>query len=1072
MAKNKVEIDVKVDDKGTTKKVGLEAKKTAGEMDKVSKSSSTADRNLKGAARASSNGTKNFAKMSQGINSGLVPAYAVLAANIFAISAAFNFLKNASQIALLEQSHVAYAENTGVAMDAMTSKLRKASQGMLNFQAAAQASAIGLAKGFSAEQMNKIAEGALRVSNVLGRDFEDSFDRLVRGISKAEPELLDELGITLRLETAKNNYAIALNKTASSLTTAEQSQAIYLETMKQLEEITAGQKGAANPFVQLGTTFSDLIKSLTQGVLPLFESLASFINKNAVAALTFFGLIGVSILKSMPFINDLKNGFASFVDTQKSAVEEAKANLDSYKKKLEEINKTVEGTKAMGVATIKTTAQGALKDGATSPILQRAALGEMKGPDISNLKKGLASAEAQFLTHKKIVSGMFKGLSIQMVRDISRGLDQTQIKSKTVFEKMGVYVKKAELRVKQLSATISLGLSKALSMAGKAASNFGKAMNAAMKAAFVLAIIQSIYDMVMALINAPADILRGIASVAKGAIGFVQVIANTAIDLINYVIRQVNKIPGVNITQIESFNFADAAKAKVDALTESIIIATGADLWQQGRQDLIAYDQTLQNVKNSADETKKSIDSILRGKAFNKKLGKDYIGDDPIKRSKAVANAISSLGVQGLLEEALTIKDPEKKQQAIDAIATRLQGLSEISPKFQRALAAGDLALVTSLTTSAGAFTANIADVKDKLAVLNNTLKNEKSSEGVRIYLEELVNTGNAAVSAGEKLGLTTDVVDKLNEHFKHADGITGYIESLKAVEKETSRILGEQHTLALNKASTSRAPGVVGEQQNLQYAAIEAQLVLDEKRNAMQKLLNEGKIKMTATELILHDNRVSALQREIELEVIKAGIVKENATEIGQLGIALGTSLSSSMVSAFDGIIQGTMSAKEAFASMAQSMLKSIASVITELLVVKLLQAALGNTSFGTFLGITSNRDGGIVTPNGKAPGYAVGGIARGSKAGYPAVLHGTEAVVPLPNGKSIPVEMKSGGAQNNSVVVNVSVDSQGRGQTSTESQSGADAGNLGNAIAKAVQQELQNQKRSGGILNPYGVA
>ena len=29
-----------------------------------------------------------------------------------------------------------------------------------------------------------------------------------------------------------------------------------------------------------------------------------------------------------------------------------------------------------------------------------------------------------------------------------------------------------------------------------------------------------------------------------------------------------------------------------------------------------------------------------------------------------------------------------------------------------------------------------------------------------------------------------------------------------------------------------------------------------------------------------------------------------------------------------------------------------------------------------------------------------------------------------------------------------------------------------LGNAIAKAVQIELQNQKRAGGILSPYGAA
>jgi len=30
----------------------------------------------------------------------------------------------------------------------------------------------------------------------------------------------------------------------------------------------------------------------------------------------------------------------------------------------------------------------------------------------------------------------------------------------------------------------------------------------------------------------------------------------------------------------------------------------------------------------------------------------------------------------------------------------------------------------------------------------------------------------------------------------------------------------------------------------------------------------------------------------------------------------------------------------------------------------------------------------------------------------------------------------------------------------------------NLGQAISQAVQEELQYQKRSGGILNPYGVS
>jgi hypothetical protein len=42
-----------------------------------------------------------------------------------------------------------------------------------------------------------------------------------------------------------------------------------------------------------------------------------------------------------------------------------------------------------------------------------------------------------------------------------------------------------------------------------------------------------------------------------------------------------------------------------------------------------------------------------------------------------------------------------------------------------------------------------------------------------------------------------------------------------------------------------------------------------------------------------------------------------------------------------------------------------------------------------------------------GNVQGYAYGGIAQGPKSGYSATLHDTEAVVPLPDGRTIPVEM-----------------------------------------------------------------
>ena len=111
-----------------------------------------------------------------------------------------------------------------------------------------------------------------------------------------------------------------------------------------------------------------------------------------------------------------------------------------------------------------------------------------------------------------------------------------------------------------------------------------------------------------------------------------------------------------------------------------------------------------------------------------------------------------------------------------------------------------------------------------------------------------------------------------------------------------------------------------------------------------------------------------------------------------------------------------------------------------------------------------SGGKKGGVFSP----PEYARGGISKSlnmldSGGGYPVKLHGTEAVVPLPNGRSVPVDMKGG---TNNIVVNVSSDGSGA------PQSQGDHEGLGKAIAKAVQEELQNQKRSGGILNPYGAA
>jgi hypothetical protein len=75
-------------------------------------------------------------------------------------------------------------------------------------------------------------------------------------------------------------------------------------------------------------------------------------------------------------------------------------------------------------------------------------------------------------------------------------------------------------------------------------------------------------------------------------------------------------------------------------------------------------------------------------------------------------------------------------------------------------------------------------------------------------------------------------------------------------------------------------------------------------------------------------------------------------------------------------------------------------------------------------------------------------------------------EAYVPLPDGRSIPVTMKAGGSGSDVFNISVSVSEAGT------SVSGSQGKELGKAISSAVRQELLNQKRAGGLLDPRKIS
>ncbi len=93
----------------------------------------------------------------------------------------------------------------------------------------------------------------------------------------------------------------------------------------------------------------------------------------------------------------------------------------------------------------------------------------------------------------------------------------------------------------------------------------------------------------------------------------------------------------------------------------------------------------------------------------------------------------------------------------------------------------------------------------------------------------------------------------------------------------------------------------------------------------------------------------------------------------------------------------------------------------------------------------------------------YANGGIANSPQLAVFGEGRTPEAYVPLPDGRSIPVNVKGGGGQGPvSVSVQVNVE-KGEQNIQSDDKSGAA---LGKMLGNAIKQTILNEKRPGGLL------
>ena len=1086
----------KVSDDGSLKVFEGEAKKAGKATDKLSKSSQTADRNLKGASRQSSNSSKNFSKMAQGIQGGLVPAYATLAASMFAVSAVYRAFQNAADFSALQASQEAYAASTGVMMGSVSKSLQAASQGQLDLQTAGASAAIMIAKGFTTDQIDQVARASTAAAQSLGRSYEDTFNRIVQGTTKAEPELLDELGITLRLETATQKYADAIGKNRDELTTYERSQAVLNETLRQADENFGAVAGRVpvNAFNKLGTVMTDLTMAFQQFLTPIANFFANILGTNVLAAVAALGLFASAIISQVvPSTEEMITNIDEWSGKHTAAYDKAVADMQEYSAEQKKASMDVETGRAQGKEDLSRSAQTLGKT--DSPVLKRAQRGTMVGPDKHNLKKALDSAEMQYKKHGKIVSGIFKGKDIQVVRSMKKSFTQMNMKTKTWSQSTKAVVKKVQLGFKVAAAGIKAGWQATMAGMGKATARFGAFAGKVMGKAGTIGIIIMVFQVIMGMVN-------NIDKIIIGSMTMIGKLIDGVIFMVEKLLNVLSSLPGPmgKLAEIAKNGLPEAGKftEKFKEMGKSFVEEKGIGEFAKGRREGASANETMNNSLDATQEKLTAINAIIDA---SKDKPKSYL-----KGLEFQANALSTSGIAGEITRLRSMQTATKSEEAGGGALYSTEKLEEQEAK------------VRSLFTQLKKVVPGLEQFGD---ILNLDIKalmdftTETGNAGNTLNEMKQVSESSLARRAEAAKGLASGFFDKeladLTKIQMQYASLTDASATLTTTQTaELAKILGVSEgtiagssisdILAVIQTKTLETRSLIDRTRKLSTDKLQNQLSgasfgskKDEFTNQLkqeQKMrdfglqqegiaiklleLREAGKGLDVTKTAAND--VLIKQEELKLSIIQKQMkeYERSNTVVGQLNDTFQDGLDNM----FKSIIDGTASAKDAFKQLAVVVIQEMQRILAVRMAASIIEAMTGMFMNSTFRDDGSTADALTYLPNITVPdivpparyggtfgkkGYASGGIADGPQSGYNVLMHGREAIVPLPDGDKIPIQLTGKGQGPVNSVINVTVNNEGDTETSAEESTA-----LGEAIQMAVTREISEQQRPGGLLSP----
>ena len=1139
-------VEVTVTDKGSLKKLGKDAQRTGKDVGSVAKNVAESDRRLKSLSNQTSNSSKAFSKQAQTISGGLVPIYATLAAQVFAVSAAFRFLQEASDFKNLVAGQEAYGAFTGVMYKKLANDIRSATNAQISYSEASQAAAIGISSGLNATQLTQLGEAASNVSLILGRDVTDSFNRLIRGVTKAEPELLDELGIVLRLDPALRNYAAQLGKTKEQLNAFERSQAVAAEVIGQAEEKFGGVQAIMDPtafaFNQFAQAFNDLMDSLKTGLGTIAQTVLPFFTKNVGA------LVGALGLFAIPIVKQITPNFKALEEQSKATISGLTDNIKTLKRESRnlDIAQEVAGT---GKGQVKTLADSAKKG--------------LRGFGIEGKIDQRRIASFRNSAEKKI--GIARNMNKKELQEFKMHLRNLEVAQKTSLSKQERQVQQSEVKKQQKMKETELKHAENQRRMTQATQMGAKAMNAAFKAMGYLGLGLMIFDFGRMAIEALVGVDEE-AEKLKERFGQIADATQEANASMKRMI-ELRKEDLVSLTQtaqqaakaIQSIGIGEALQSGDLLLSQDLSkvmkeimeyknFGAGSGSSYVGTGEFEFADTELgRAVKGQIDQFKNLAEITADPQTKQAYLDYAQFIDDIARGNKTLTDAKTREDYKTLKARVLDFSNAlVQLNQKAESYSRTTKKVTEVTADFLNkfAPATSSTKAITAFEDNIGAIKANIETLTTEIDAAKEKRKDdvfgsifsgafgidqrsdaEKDAEDKRAkFREELADNEKMLAILKEHSIAEAEILVSMEQQKAIKAGILqdGSIlaaQANQAVAKEQKRLqlkklendITYQNKILTEEADSLDSARAVNAQNSKDVA--EAKLtVLQAELDMMDRLLfidkaradlelrrktggagmfglfgspTSDQIARTMTNLGMTEEEAIAHLKHFNMEMKIANMELDT---MEKMGTSVGNALTDGLANAFVNVAKGTTTFADAFRNMTIQILADIAAMTMKMAIFKMIagffapgvgaQATIGTLTnmgfdpsniattgsgpdpFTAGFDFTGVRSGGIMSSPGYRS-YARGGIAMGPDSGYAATLHGTEAVVPLGNSRSIPVELKGEGGGVNNITVNVNGGTEGNGQSPEQAKA------LGNMIQVATMEIIQREKRPGGVLS-----